>query len=342
MKGSPMYRNFGIGKPSPNKQATISSVSDSLQNKPNPAIEKLIKELEETQDSTNNANSAELQRRADQIQQNVSPKNFNKQVEEYNEKNSPSKQFEEGDYYDTRSKSPNKQTYLGPEGKLPKLKDTKENRKTMKRLVKERDEPRKITYPEVPKGQEEFREVKYVKVKSPNKQTLTSVSDSLQSLPNPSAEKLKKEYEKALKKLQEEAQEKLNANSDSTNQSNSDVLNKRANQIQQNVTGDEFDKQVDEYNEKNSPSKQTHFGGTKSEKGNIFTKKGRAQRKVNRYKRSEKKLTDNVNKEGFDTKKSKKLMKKTKKRLSKTTKLHQNVVDGKTVIQYVDALGNKL
>jgi len=195
MKGSPMYRNFGIGKPSPNKQATISSVSDSLQNKPNPAIEKLIKELEETQDSTNNANSAELQRRANQIQQNVSPKEFNKQVEEHNEKISPSKQFEEGDYYDTRSKSPNKQTV---------------------------------------------------------------------------------------------------------------------------------------------------FGGTKSEKGNIFTKKGREQRKVNRYKRSEKKLTDNVNKEGFDTKKSKKLMKKTKKRLSKTSKLHQNVVDGKTVIQYVDSLGNKL
>ena len=92
MKGSPMYRNFGIGKPSPNKQATISSVSDSLQNKPNPAIEKLIKELEETQDSTNNANQAELERRAKQIQQNVSPKEFNKQIEEHNEKNSPAKQ----------------------------------------------------------------------------------------------------------------------------------------------------------------------------------------------------------------------------------------------------------
>ena len=140
MKGNPMQRNFGIGKPAPNKQATISSVSDSLQNKPNPAMEKLIKELEETRDSTNTANQAELERRAKQIQQNVSPKEFNKQIEEYNESvptkqiskphrppikqfeegdyydtrsKSPSKQFEEGDYYDTRSKSPSKQRDLG-------------------------------------------------------------------------------------------------------------------------------------------------------------------------------------------------------------------------------------
>ena len=48
--------------------------------------------------------------------------------------------------------------------------DTKENREVMKRLVKERNEPRKITYPEVPKGQKEFREVKYVKVESPLEQ----------------------------------------------------------------------------------------------------------------------------------------------------------------------------
>tara|TARA_R110002050_G_scaffold74353_1_gene159560 strand:+ start:28 stop:618 length:591 start_codon:yes stop_codon:yes gene_type:complete len=144
MKGSPMYRNFGIGKPSPNKQATISSVSDSLQNKPNPAIEKLIKELEETQDSTNNANQAELERRAKQIQQNVSPKEFNKQIEEHNEKNSPNKQFEEGDYYDTRSKkSPNKQRDLGGTKSGKGNIFTKRGR-TQRKLNKYQDEQNKL------------------------------------------------------------------------------------------------------------------------------------------------------------------------------------------------------
>ena len=77
--------------------------------------------------------------------------------------------------------SPAKQTIkMGSHGDIHKtdkvkqknseLQDTKENREIMKRLVKERNEPRKITYPEVPKGQEEFREVKYVKVESPAKQ----------------------------------------------------------------------------------------------------------------------------------------------------------------------------
>tara|TARA_R110002012_G_scaffold291754_1_gene486382 strand:+ start:42 stop:695 length:654 start_codon:yes stop_codon:yes gene_type:complete len=77
--------------------------------------------------------------------------------------------------------SPAKQTIkIGSHGDIHKtdkvkqknseLQDTKENREIMKRLVKERNEPRKITYPEVPKGQEEFREVKYVKVESPTKQ----------------------------------------------------------------------------------------------------------------------------------------------------------------------------
>jgi len=265
MKGNPMYRNFGIGK-SPAKQATISSVSDSLQNKPNPAIEKLIKELEETQDSTNTANQAELERRAKQIQQNVTPKEFNKQIKEHNEKNSPAKQ----------------------------------------------------------------------------KATLTSVSDSLQNLPNPAAEKLKKEYEKALKKLQKEAQEKLNANSDSTSTANQKELNKRADQIQQNVSPKEFDKQVEDFNKKNSPNKQTHFGGTESRKGNIFTKKGREQRKINRYKRSEAKIMNKLDKAkgDWEDKKVKKAMKKSNKRLSKTSQLHQDVVGGKTVIMNRDLLGN--
>ena len=84
--------------------------------------------------------------------------------------NSPAKQTikmgSHGDIHKTdkvKQENKTKQKNSGPQ-------DTKENREIMKRLVKERNEPRKITYPEVPKGQEEFREVKYVKVKSPAKQ----------------------------------------------------------------------------------------------------------------------------------------------------------------------------
>lgn len=78
--------------------------------------------------------------------------------------NSPAKQtIKMGSHGDIHKTDKVKQKNSGPQ-------DTKENREIMKRLVKERNEPRKITYPEVPKGQEEFREVKYVKVKSPAKQ----------------------------------------------------------------------------------------------------------------------------------------------------------------------------
>jgi len=79
-------------------------------------------------------------------------------------KSSPAKQtIKIGSHGDIHKTDRVKQENSGPQ-------DTKENREIMKRLVKERNEPRKITYPEVPKGQEEFREVKYVKVKSPAKQ----------------------------------------------------------------------------------------------------------------------------------------------------------------------------
>jgi hypothetical protein len=88
---------------------------------------------------------------------------------EIKKEKSPAKQTlkrkSHGDIYKTdraKQESKTKQKNLQPQ-------DTKENRKIMKRLVKERNEPRKITYPEVPKGQKEFREVKYVKVKSPAK-----------------------------------------------------------------------------------------------------------------------------------------------------------------------------
>ena len=49
-----------------------------------------------------------------------------------------------------------------------------------------------------------------------------------------------------------------------------------------------------------SPAKQRTWGGTESEKGNIFTKRGRTQRKINRYERSETKIIDKLNKSGKD------------------------------------------
>ena len=95
-------------------------------------------------------------------------------------------------------------------------------------------------------------------------------------------------------------------------------------------------------NQRQSPAKQTHFGGTESEKGNIFTKKGREQRKINRYKRSETNIINKLDKAkgDWEDKKVKKAMKKSNKRLSKTSQLHQDVVGGKTVIINRGALGN--
>jgi hypothetical protein len=85
--------------------------------------------------------------------------------------------------------------------------------------------------------------------------TISSVSDSLQNLPNPAAEKLRKEYEEEQKRLHEEAQKKLDANTDSTNAANQAELEKRAKEIQQNVSPKDFDKQVEDFSEKNSPAK---------------------------------------------------------------------------------------
>ena len=93
---------------------------------------------------------------------------------------------------------------------------------------------------------------------SPAKQaTLSTVKDSLQSLPNPAAEKLRKEYEAAQKKLQEDAQKNMDSNTDSTNTANQAAMNKRANQIQKTVSPNEFDEQVKDVNKKSkSPAKQ--------------------------------------------------------------------------------------
>ena len=220
MKGSPMYRNFGIGKPSPNKQATISSVSDSLQNKPNPAIEKLIKELEETQDSTNNANQAELERRAKQIQQNVSPKEFNKQIEEHNEKNSPAKQG---------VRDPNKD-YSDPEV-----------------LKKEREQNQAIY---------DQRTGKYKRDKKANFQELIK-KDKIKNRKSPN-----KQFEEG------------------------DYYDTRSKSpSKQFEEGDYYDTRS------KSPNKQKHLGGTKSGKGNVFTKRGRTQRKINTERAETSKLT---------------------------------------------------
>lgn len=221
MKGSPMYRNFGIGKPSPNKQATISSVSDSLQNKPNPAIEKLIKELEETQDSTNNANQAELERRAKQIQQNVSPKEFNKQIEEHNEKNSPAQQG---------VRDPNKD-YSDPEV-----------------LKKEREQNQAIY---------DQRTGKYKRDKKANKQMLRPRKKEEENVKSPS-----KQFEEG------------------------DYYDTRSKSpSKQFEEGDYYDTRS------KSPNKQKHLGGTKSGKGNVFTKRGRTQRKINTERAETSKLT---------------------------------------------------
>jgi len=69
-----------------------------------------------------------------------------------------------------------------------------------------------------------------------------------------------------------------------------------------------------------SPLAQKIIGGTKSKKGNIFTKRGRTQRTINQVGKAKDKLRDNANKEGFDTKKSKRLMKKALKKGEKAVK----------------------
>ena len=162
---------------------------------------------------------------------------------------SPAKQFEEGDYFDTRSKSPAK--------------------------------------------------------------AATDPTKGMNAEQKAIWEKNRKDYQNSSQAVED----KLNAN-----------LKKMAGEKT------DLEKELEKRKNKKSPAKQTHFGGTESEKGNVFTKKGRTQRKINRSARTEAKLTKNVNKEGFDTKKSKKLMKKYKKRLSKTSELHQNVKSGKTVV----------
>jgi len=82
----------------------------------------------------------------------------------------------------------------------------------------------------------------------------------------------------------------------------------------------ELEYQEDLKRSKESPNKQKKAGGTESRKGNIFTKRGRTQRSINNTSKTIDKLKDNANKEGFDTKKSKKLIKKVIKKTAKRDK----------------------
>jgi hypothetical protein len=230
MKGSPMYRNFGIGSPA--KQAKPDVEGEKK------VMEKRKKAIEDHR--KNAPKTTNTQEQADQLNQMDADN-----VAAYN----TSADSIQG-VHNTWNKHVEKQNAIIDSTNTA-------NRDAFDKYMEEN------------------------KKKSPNKQTISSVSDSLQNLPNPAAEKLRKEYEEALKKLQKEAQEKLDANTDSTNQSNSDVLNKRADQIQQNVSPKEFNKQVKDFNKKNSPNKQRDLGGTKSGKGNVFTKRGRTQKKIN-------------------------------------------------------------
>ena len=95
MKGHSLPGPNQRKSPAKQKQATLTSVSDSLQNLPNPAADKAyqkyLKRTKEISDSTSTANQEQLMKRAKQIQQNVSPKEFDKQIKDLNKK-SPAKQ----------------------------------------------------------------------------------------------------------------------------------------------------------------------------------------------------------------------------------------------------------
>ena len=93
MKGHSLPGPNQRKSPAKQKQATLTSVSDSLQNLPNPAADKAYQEYlernKEISDSTNTAQQKVFEKRAKDIQQNVSPKEFEKQVKEVS---SPAKQ----------------------------------------------------------------------------------------------------------------------------------------------------------------------------------------------------------------------------------------------------------
>ena len=169
MKGSPMYRNFGIGSPAKQAKPDVEGekkvmdkrkkkIEDHRKNAPKPTTQEQLDQLNQM-DADNvaahNTSLDSIQGVHDAWNKHVEKQNaiidstntanqnaFDKYMEE-NKKKSPNKQFEEGDYYDTRSKSPNKQRDLGGTKSGKGNIFTKRGR-TQRKLNKYQDEQNKL------------------------------------------------------------------------------------------------------------------------------------------------------------------------------------------------------
>ena len=189
MKGSPFYRNFGIG--SPNKQTTVYEGRDNEKGQSQKdVLEKRNKDITDYDDAVSEYKNEEGKLDITEAQYeaykkkrqalidaqttstdsiNTENKKMNLKIEADNKKikadnkkkkedaekkkkkaddsglfmKSPSKQFEEGDYYDTRSKSPNKQRDLGGTKSGKGNIFTKRGR-TQRKLNKYQDEQNKL------------------------------------------------------------------------------------------------------------------------------------------------------------------------------------------------------
>ena len=264
MKGSPFYRNFGIG--SPNKQTTVYEGRDNEKGQSQKdVLEKRNKDITDYDDAVSEYKNEEGKLDITEAQYeaykkkrqalidaqktstdsiNTANKNMNLKIEADKKKKkedaekkkkkaddsglfmkSPSKQFEEGDYYDTRSKkSPNKQ--VGPRNK---------------------------------KG--DFVQIQNKDAAGPGPEITTTVSGKL-----PEGVYIGKDGE--LK------------NKDGYNYNLSNATKKSFESVEKNT------KKL----KAASPNKQRDLGGTKSGKGNVFTKRGRTQKKINAEKAETAKL----------------------------------------------------
>ena len=164
----------------------------------------------------------------------------------------PTKQFEEGDYYDTRSKSPNKQTY-DANGTDERVYDIGQ---------REYDNWR---------GTEDINTGE--KGKAPNIRYLGSKEN-------------KKHLDAYL----------------AWKKSGSELPTRKSGKTVKNPGAAEKGPEVTTTKTSTSPNKQKHLGGTKSGKGNVFTKRGRTQRKINAERAETSKLTsEHVDKNKKDT-----------------------------------------
>ena len=159
------------------------------------------------------------------------------------------------------------------------------------------------------------------------KQAATAHNDAHASGGDPHSKKspAEKKLIGAQNNLPEELKAKIEASPAKKYKSNAQRKAVHASKAEKGSMAKMYDSPTKKYD---SPVKQEEFGGTKSKRGNIFTGKGKIQRKINRSERAEERLRKNANKEGFDTKKSKKLMDKHKKTYSKTSFSYQNYRDG--------------